>query len=137
MLNTTGASDMLEYTVNRAALDINLSMSLNTRNFANCSSPVTTQSLVIPARDVINASFTVTPSLQMLPASTVFITNTTNTGPWSYTWDFGDGTISNDGAVNLQHTYTTYGVYSITLTVVNNVCTESHTETITIDAIPR
>jgi len=136
MLNTTGASDMLEYTVNRAALDINLSMSLNTRNFANCSSPVTTQSLVIPARDVINASFTVTPSLQMLPASTVFITNTTNTGPWSYTWDFGDGTISNDGAVNLQHTYTTYGVYSITLTVVNNVCTESHTETITIDAIP-
>jgi len=136
MLNTTGTNDVLVYEVNRAALDINLAIGLDTRNGFNCTSPVTTQGVIVPARDIINASFTVTPSVQSLPNATVFITNTTNPGPWSYQWDFGDGTISTDPGPTLQHTYATYGVYPITLTVVNNVCTETATESVTIQAIP-
>ena len=136
MVNTIGANDLLVYEVNRAALDINLSISLDTRNLANCTSNITTQSLVVPQRDVINASFTVTPGVQSLPSSTVFITNTTNPGPWTSQWDFGDGAISTDPSATLQHTYVTYGTYVITLTVVNNVCIETHTETITIQAVP-
>ncbi len=136
MVNTVGSNDLLEYEIARALLDINLSISLDTRNIANCVSSVTTQSLVVPSRDVINTSFTATPAVQSLPSSTVFITNTTTPGPWSYQWDFGDGTTSLTGAVNHQHTYLTYGTYVITLTVINNVCVETHTETITIQAVP-
>jgi gliding motility-associated-like protein len=136
MVNTVGSNDVLIYEVNRAGLDINLSMSLDSRNLANCVSNITTQSLVVPQRDVINASFTVTPAVQSLPLSTVFITNTTNPGPWTYQWDFGDGASSTDASANLQHTYITYGTYSITLTVVNNVCVETHVEIITIQAVP-
>ncbi len=136
MINTVGTNDLLEYEVSRAALDINLSISLDNRNIANCTSSVTTQSLVVPSRDVINTSFTATPAVQSLPSSTVFITNTTNPGLWSYLWDFGDGVTSSTGAVNHQHTYATYGAYVIMLTVINNVCTETHTETVTIQAVP-
>lgn len=136
LLNTTGSNDLLEYEVNRAALDINLSLGLETRNPFNCVSPLTTQGVVVPARDVINASFTASPAVQSLPSSTVFITNTTSAGPWAYLWDFGDGNTAGGGGPTLQHTYTTYGTYTITLTVVNNVCTETATQTVTIQAVP-
>ncbi len=136
LLNSTSSADLIEYEVTRAALDINLSIQLDTRNPFNCTSPVTTQGIVVPARDLINASFTATPATQSLPSSTVFITNTTNQGPWSYQWDFGDGFTSTDPGSTLQHTYATYGTYIITLTVVNNVCTETATQTIEIQAIP-
>lgn len=136
LLNTTGTNDVLEYEVNRASLDINLAVSLDTRNGFNCSSAVTTQGVTVPARDVINASFNATPAMQSLPSSTVFITNTTAPGPWSYQWEFGDGTLSSGSGPTLQHTYATYGTYVITLTVVNNVCTETATQTVTIQAVP-
>ncbi|MBY0436232.1 MAG: PKD domain-containing protein, partial [Cyclobacteriaceae bacterium] len=136
ILNTTAANDIQEYEVTRGTTDLNLSVSLDTRNIANCTSPVTTQSVIVPRKDVINASFTVTPVSQSLPASTIFITNTTNPGSWTYQWDFGDGTSSASPGPNLQHTYATYGTYVVKLTVVNNVCQEVQTRTVTIQAIP-
>lgn len=136
LVNSTGSNDVLEHEVTRAALDINLAVGLDTRNAFNCTSSLTTQGVVVPARDVINASFTVTPAVQSLPSATVFITNTTVPGPWTYQWDFGDGTVSTSPGPTLQHTYAMYGVYPITLTVINNVCVETVTETVTIQAIP-
>jgi gliding motility-associated-like protein len=136
LVNSTGSNDVLEHEVTRAALDINLAVGLDTRNAFNCTSSLTTQGVVVPARDIINASFTVTPAVQSLPSATVFITNTTVPGPWTYQWDFGDGTVSTSPGPTLQHTYAMYGVYPITLTVINNVCVETVTETVTIQAIP-
>lgn len=136
LVNSTGSNDVIEYEVNRAALDINLAVQLDTRNGFNCPSTVSTQGIVVPARDVINASFTASPASQSLPSSTVFITNTTTPGPWSYQWDFGDGTVQTGAGPTLQHTYPTYGTYTITLTVVNNVCVETAMQTVTILAIP-
>ncbi len=136
MLNTSGANDILEYEVIRAGVDINLAVSLDTKNIANCTSAIATQSIIVPRKDAINASFTVTPNSQSLPSSIVFITNTTNPGPWTYEWDFGDGSTSSSGAASLQHSYLTYGTYVIKLSVKNNVCTEIQTATINILAIP-
>ncbi len=136
MLNTVGASDVLEYEVSRAGVDINLGISLDTKNIANCTSNVSTQSIVVPKKDIINTSFTASPASQTLPSSTVFITNTTNTGPWGYAWDFGDGGTSTSSAATLQHTYATYGTYTIKLTVTNNVCVEERTQAIVVNAIP-
>ncbi|NOT73716.1 MAG: PKD domain-containing protein [Cyclobacteriaceae bacterium] len=136
MLNTSGSSDMIEYEVLRSGVDINLAVGLDTRNIANCTSNITTQSIVVPRRDIINTSFTVTPLTQSLPASTVFITNTTNPGPWTYEWDFGDGITSNTSTTSFSHVYATYGTYVIKLTVTNNVCIETQTANITIFPIP-
>lgn len=131
-------NDELNYELNRpvfGSADITVQFNLETTNFANCISPVSSDVVVIPARDDINTSFTASPVSQSLPNSTVTIVNTTNPGPWTYEWDFGDGNTSTDPLVS-SHTYATYGTYNITLTVTNGVCVETSVETVTILAIP-
>lgn len=131
-------NDELNYELARPAsgsADVTVQFSLETTNFANCVSATSTDVVVVPSGDDINTSFTASPASQMLPNSTVTIVNTTNPGPWTYEWDFSDGTTSSDPAVS-SHTYATYGAYTIRLTVTNNVCVETATSTITIDAIP-
>jgi len=131
-------NDELNYELNRPAFgsaDVTVQFYLETKNFANCSSPVSSDVVVIPARDDINTSFTASPASQSLPNSTITIVNTTNPGPWTYQWDFGDGDTSNDPLVS-SHTYATYGTYIIKLTVTYGVCVETATETINILAIP-
>lgn len=48
----------------------------------------------------------------------VEFTNTSTGEALSYTWDFGDGNTSN--AQNPQHTYASYGVFTVRLTVTNS-----------------
>jgi gliding motility-associated-like protein len=131
--------DVFEYQSNRPAStfpDLSVEAILDTRNFANCASTLSTGDWVVPNQDDINASFTASPPVQSLPSSTVTITNTTIPGPWQYSWDFGDGTTSTTSAASFTHDYATYGKYVITLTVTMNVCVETHAETVQIDAIP-
>lgn len=137
-VNVNQGSDILEHIFNRpssATPDVNVQFSLDTRNFANCTSTVSTQSIVVPNQDDINASFTATPISQSLPASTVTISNTTNPGPWTTLWDFGDGTTSPNPNVG-SHTYGTFGTFVITLTVTNGECVETQAQQVEILAIP-
>jgi gliding motility-associated-like protein len=130
--------DKFQYLINRppsSSADINLAFSLDTKNFANCSSVITNQSIIVPKSDDINASFTVSPVSQTLPSSTVTITNLTNVGPWTYLWDFGDGTQSTNATVT-SHTYSTFGKFSIRLTVSNGVCMEEQVQQVEVLAIP-
>jgi len=138
IVDQTTAADFIEHTFNRppaASPALAVGFNLDTQNFANCISPLTGQSITVPSRDNMNAGFTATPISQMLPASTVTITNTTNPGPWTYLWDFGDGTTSTNANVT-SYTYATYGVYTIRLTVTNNVCVETQAQQVEILAIP-
>lgn len=129
------AGDVLEHEFNRSSVDLSVIINLETTNFANCISPVTSQTVTVPKRDNINASFTASPASQSLPNSTVSINNTTNPGTWTYAWDFGDGDTSTDPAI-ASHTYATYGLYTIRLTVTNTVCVEVHAQQVEILAIP-
>ena len=133
--DVNGTNDQFQFTFNRNAADKNIQFSLDTKNFANCNSIVTTNSLVVPMLDNMNVSFTAAPVTQSLPSSTVTLTNTTNTGPWTYLWDFGDGSTSTDPAV-ASHTYSVSGNYTITLTVTTGVCSKNQAQQITILAIP-
>jgi len=131
----TNSSDQFQFTFNRVASDINVQLSLDTKNFANCPSGTSNSVLTVPKQDNMNVSFTATPTTQTFPSSTVTLVNNTNGGPWTYEWDFGDGTTSTNGAVT-SHTYSTFGTYAITLTATNTVCSQSQTQTITILPIP-
>ncbi|MEO1049472.1 MAG: PKD domain-containing protein [Bacteroidota bacterium] len=134
----TSQDPSFDYQIDRPAVGLpnkDVSFRLSTLNFANCPSVITEQSLVVPVRDDINTSFTVDPIEQTLPDATVTITNNTNPGPWSYLWDFGDGTQSTDPNV-AEHTYATFGSYTITLTVTQGACIETYVETVVINPIP-
>ncbi len=136
IFNSSIKGDNLDYEFIRSSFtDQNVSIALTTTNFASCVSAVTTQLLIVPLLDNMNASFTATPINQTLPNSTVTLTNTTNPGPWTYLWDFGDGTTSTDRNVN-PHVYATYGTYTIKLTVTNNVCVKVQMMSVEIYPIP-
>jgi gliding motility-associated-like protein len=135
-VDATSSNDQLEHVFTRSTTtDIFVQFALDTENFANCQSVPSNQSLTVPGKDNINTSFTVNPISQSLPSSTVSITNTTNPGPWNYQWDFGDGASSTDPNIS-SHSYGTYGVYTIQLTVTNNVCIETKMQQVEILAIP-
>jgi gliding motility-associated-like protein len=135
IVNQTSSTDFLLQNFTRTGVQQNVDVSLQTRNFANCQSAITTQSFVVPVNDNITVAFTATPMNQALPNSTVTITNNTTPGPWQYDWDFGDGNTAT-GAAPPPHTYGTYGTFPITLTVTNSICVQTQTVTVTIDPIP-
>lgn len=138
VVNTSSSSDQIERLFNRpiaSSADLLVQFSLDTRNFANCTSPVTSAQVNVPKRAGINASFTATPATQVLPNSTVAISITTTAGPWDYLWDFGDGTTSTDPLVN-SHVYATYGTFVISLAVTNKECVERFSQSVSIFAIP-
>ena len=135
LFTQTSTADFLTYDFARVATLQNVEVRLQTRNFANCQSAVTSRFFSVPANNNITVSFTATPLNQTLPSSTVTITNNTTPGPWSYNWNFGDATTST-AANPGTHTYATYGTYTITLTVSNSICVQSQSVTVTINPIP-
>jgi gliding motility-associated-like protein len=128
-------ADFLEYNFNRTGIQQDVEVTLQTRNFANCQSVVTSQLFSVPVNDNITVSFTATPLSQSLPNSTITITNNTTPGPWQYNWNFGDGNASTSANPG-SHNYGTYGTFTIILTVTNGICIQSQSITVTIDPIP-
>ena len=133
---STAEGGDLQYEIQRSGTtDQNVTVSLSTTNLTNCKSASTTKTIFIGQSKEMNASFTASPATQTLPASTVSIVNTTNAGPWEYHWDFGDGTTA-EGPVVSDHTYETFGDYTITLTVSSNDCVETFSREVRINPIP-
>jgi gliding motility-associated-like protein len=76
-------------------------------------------------------SFTFSPASPMNPNTVVSFSNTTPPGTL-LTWDFGDGSPTST-TINPQHTYTTPGIYTVTLTgLFPNGCSTSITQQIVI-----
>jgi len=133
---STDDGERLEYDVTRStSTDQDIRMTLTTTNLANCESVMSTRNMFVPRAEDMNASFTASPVEQTLPSSTVTLVNTTNAGPWRYLWDFGDGTTSTETFVS-SHTYETFGIYTISLTVSNNDCVQTVSKSVKINPIP-
>lgn len=77
------------------------------------------------------ADFSVTPQSQDYPAVTVYLSNLTATGDWSYEWDFGDGS-SDNNSDPVQHQYSTWGIFDIVLKTFSSHCSDSTTRQISI-----
>ncbi len=85
---------------------------------------------LVDGTDAPVAGFTVTPTSGTAPVAATFIDRSTGV-PTSWIWDFGDGSTST--AARPVHTYSSGGVYSVTLTVTNAKGTASTTQTDVID----
>ncbi|MBK9046013.1 MAG: PKD domain-containing protein [Bacteroidetes bacterium] len=88
-------------------------------NLGGCSDTIVKN---VTVYDVAIASATVSDTVGCTPFNAIF-TNS-STGATSYSWDFGDGSVST--GVNPSHTYTTAGIYTVTLIATNaNNCADT------------
>lgn len=133
--DVAGTDAQYQFTFNRVGNDLSVQFGLDTKNLANCPSAVTTKDISVPQKANMNVSFTASPTSQTMPSSTVTIQNNTNTGPWKYKWDFGDGSTSTLANVT-SHTYAAAGTYTIQLIVRDSVCTQSRKQQVVILPIP-
>jgi PKD repeat protein len=88
---------------------------------AGCVDSVTESVTVYPVPD---ADFFVHPVTQHYPDTTVFLTNLTSPGNWSYLWDYGDGSLD-DVEEPGEHDYFEYGKFDIELKVFSPFCRDS------------
>jgi len=82
---------------------------------------------VLPSGAPPHARFSLSPMMGYAPLSVLFTDRSTG-GPLAWHWDFGDGTVSSDA--NPANTYTTAGLYVVTLTAANSGGTASYTSTV-------
>ena len=57
-----------------------------------------------------------------------------STGGGTYSWDFGDGNTSNEE--NPSHSYGAIGLYTVTLSIVNECGTDTYTQDVLVLAVP-
>jgi gliding motility-associated-like protein len=70
--------------------------------------------------------------------SPVQFTDQSSGGPFTYSWNYGDGTTPLGNTQNPQHTYATSGSYTTSLIVINsNNCQDTLTRVVTVDPPPQ
>ncbi|MEK6481868.1 PKD domain-containing protein [Catalinimonas sp. 4WD22] len=109
----------------------NVKVTLQTENIVGCVSEANVQNVQVDPRENIGASFNVSPTIMEIPDKSVSIINTTNSGDWTYFWDFGDGTTSTQKDP-FNHTYETHGEYKIKLRAEGLYCYEEDSATVII-----
>ena len=97
------------------------------------------EEIVITVTDPPSISFTFTNDGACSNETIDFTSSVTGDGPFSYTWNFGDGSTSTEE--NPSHTYNSLGIglqnFSVTLTVTdNNTCTSSVAEIVNVQNTP-
>ncbi|WP_277480248.1 PKD domain-containing protein [Catalinimonas alkaloidigena] len=109
----------------------NVKITLQTENIVGCVSEANVQNIQVDPKENIGASFIVSPTIMEIPDKTISITNTTNSGDWTYLWNFGDGNTST--AKNpLSHTYDKHGEYKVKMRAEGLYCYEEDSATIII-----
>jgi len=115
---------------NITASDVSYSVQLIAKSEFLCRDTVKHNVTVYPFPET---EFAVTPTLQTFPSSTISINNTTNVGPWTYNWSFGDEQTSNLAQPG-THVYNHWGEYEIKLDVASDNCSNNVSHNILIVA---
>ncbi|MEJ2004464.1 MAG: PKD domain-containing protein [Cyclobacteriaceae bacterium] len=134
--NSDMVGDSFEFTFNRTANNRSVEIDLETENFSNCVSNITTNNFNIPASSPVEAIFNVNPPEQSLPNTTFSISNGSTGDNLTYFWDFGDGNTSTSADPG-SHTYDTHGDYLISLRVEGELgCADSISTLVRVHPIP-
>ena len=109
--------------------DETFSVELTATSEYGCSNTATSE-IAVFATPVV--SFHVTPITQTFPNTTVAIENLSTSGSSSSVlWNFGDGNVGTNENPG-EHTYDTWGVFSISVIISNEYCSDDGIETINI-----
>jgi YD repeat-containing protein len=93
------------------------------------------ETVVLPEAIAPTAVFTATPRAGTTPLIVTFFNDSTNAD--EYIWDFGDGiTLTTSSAGPISHTYATAGLFTISLTAVNEQYSHILTQNNYISVIP-
>ena len=84
-----------------------------------------------PGHPVPNAALQATPFTQQFPNATVNFANNSGPGAWTYLWNLGDGTSFSTQTI-ASHTYTTWGIYQVSLVVASANCSDTALQEIVI-----
>lgn len=106
-------------------------VTLVTTNAAGCKDTMVKNAFVNIGS--LTASFTKSASTACMN-NLIGFTNTSLPGPGNSTWYFGDG--SSTSGVNATHAYTAPGTYTVMLVVNYNNCSDTTTQTVTINPGP-
>ncbi|MGK7395787.1 MAG: PKD-like domain-containing protein [Candidatus Cyclobacteriaceae bacterium M3_2C_046] len=81
----------------------------------------------------LNAKFNVVSDTLIYPNTTVCIENKSNSGDWSYNWDFGDNQQVVARKQPEDYSYKTFGSYEISLKLEHGICKSEYKQMIFID----
>ncbi|MFH1160439.1 MAG: PKD domain-containing protein [bacterium] len=110
------------------------SVSLTVTNVSNCDNTIV-KNVVVHQRPVANFSAD-TACLGSVTTFTDLSIAGTTTPTLTYSWDFGDGTPPSSLPAP-THTYTSYGIYTVTLTIINtNGCIHSVSKPVLVYPLP-
>lgn len=112
---------------------LSLDLSLATENVVGCRSDTLTSTVMVAANELpITAEFQVAEDTIMQPDSIIQFTNlSSNYSGLVHAWDFGDGNVDTLYGP-LSHSYTTPGIYEVTLTVSNDYCSSNYSGSVII-----
>ena len=127
--NFTGTTTINNLVAGNYAVDMSFgiapSVYTTTNYFTVNASNAITSTLVASTQ---NVDVAVNPTVTFTATVPIAIGSAT-----SFNWNFGDGTIVNNGAANMSHTYTTPGVYAVSFEGTNGVCNSIATTTVSVN----
>jgi gliding motility-associated-like protein len=126
---TDRISDPVHTFENADTLDKIFDISLKVTSVYGCSDSIAKRITVYPQPV---AAFVATPVNQKYPNATVNLTNTGNRGPWSFDWEYGDGSSSKVRDPG-NHTFPTWGKFNIQLIAFTPNCADTAIQEITIE----
>ena len=113
---------------------------VSVHDFANPTPEITqsgTATVIVSAPP--NVNFTFTNDNTCSGTVIQFTSNVTGTGPYTYSWDFGDGS-SLSTAINPTHSFTSLGcgndTFTVTLTITGGGCTVTKSQTVSVKQKP-
>jgi PKD repeat protein len=128
--NATGFNVIHTYT---NAGTYNVSLTVNGQSGAGTN----TKSGYVTALAPAVANFAASPTNGVAPLTVTFTNLTTGTGLTNFLWTFGDGAIlTNSTGINVVHTYTNAGIYTISVAVNGQSGASTYAATNAIQVLP-
>lgn len=122
--NVSGSVSVSNLAAGNYALEMTFGMAPNTYT--------TTDYFSIGEGNAVYANMSASATTVDMAANTTVLFTATAQGATGFNWNFGDGTIINNGPANIAHTFTQAGIYEVSFEAGNGLCTATATTTVEV-----